>query len=56
MTETIDVAGLSEPLEREVRLSLGVEHVWVEEEQPVKLRIRVDPIPDPLGEEAAENE
>jgi hypothetical protein len=56
MTETIDVAGLSEPLEREVRLSLGMEHIWVEEDQPLKLRIRVDPIPDPLSEEAAENE
>jgi YbbR domain-containing protein len=56
MTETIDVAGLSEPLEREVRLSLGVEHIWVEEDQPVKLRIRVDPIPDPVVEEGAENE
>ncbi len=56
MTETIDVAGLSETLEREVRLSLGVEHVWVEEEKPIKLRIRVDPIPDPALEEGAENE
>ena len=56
MTETIDVAGLSELLEREVRLSLGVEHVWVEEDEPIKLRIRVDPIPDPVVEEGAENE
>ena len=56
MTETIDVAGLSELLEREVRLSLGVEHVWVEEDEPIKLRIRVDPIPDPVLEEGAEDE
>ncbi|MBW2715315.1 MAG: YbbR-like domain-containing protein [Deltaproteobacteria bacterium] len=56
MTETIDVAGLSEPLEREVRLSLGVEHAWVEEEKPVTLRIRVDPIPDPAAEEGVEVE
>ncbi len=56
MTETIDVAGLSEPLEREVRLSLGVEHTWVEEEKPVTLRIRVDPIPDPAAEEVVEVE
>jgi YbbR domain-containing protein len=56
MTETIDVAGLSESLEREVRLSLGVEHVWVEEDNPIKLRIRVDPIPDPALEEGAVNE
>ncbi len=56
MTETIDVAGLSEPLEREVRLSLGVEHTWVEEEKPVTLRIQVDPILDPAAEEGVENE
>jgi hypothetical protein len=56
MTETIDVAGLSEPLEREVRLSLDVEHTWVEEEKPVTLRIRVDPIPDPAAEEDVEVE
>ena len=57
LTETIDVAGLSESLEREVRLSLGVEHVWVEEDKAIKLRIRVDPIPDPAAvEEGAENE
>ena len=56
MTETIDVAGLSESVEREVRLSLGVDHIWVEEDQPVTLRIQVDPIPDPVAEEGAENE
>jgi YbbR domain-containing protein len=56
MTETIEVAGLSESLEREVRLSLGMEHVWVEEDKPVTLRIQVDPIPDLVAEEGAENE
>jgi YbbR domain-containing protein len=56
MTETIDVAGLSEPLEREVRLSLGVDHIWVEEEKPIKLRIQVDPIPDSVTEEGGKNE
>jgi YbbR domain-containing protein len=56
LTETIEVAGLSESLEREVRLSLGMEHVWVEEDKPVTLRIQVDPIPDLVAEEGAENE
>ena len=56
MTETIEVAGLSEPLEREVRLSLGMEHVWVEDDKPVTLRIRVDRIPDLVAEEDAGNE
>jgi YbbR domain-containing protein len=55
LTETIDVAGLSESVEREVRLSLGVDHVWVEEEQPFTLRIQVDLIPDLVAEEGAEN-
>jgi YbbR domain-containing protein len=55
LTETIDVAGLSDSVEREVRLSLGVDHVWVEEEQPFTLRIQVDPIPDLVAEEGAEN-
>jgi hypothetical protein len=50
------VAGLSEPLEREVRLSLDVEHTWVEEDKPIKLLIRVDPILDPAAEEGVENE
>jgi YbbR domain-containing protein len=55
-TETIDVAGLSEPVEREVRLSLGVDHIWLEEDQTVTLRIQVDPIPDLVAEEGAEND
>ena len=55
LTETIDIAGLSESVEREVRLSLGVDHVWVEEEQPFTLRIQVDLIPDLVAEEGAEN-
>jgi len=51
MTETVDVAGLNQPLEREVRLLLGVDHIWVEAGKPIKLRIRVDPIPAPATEE-----
>ena len=47
VTETIDVAGLSESIEREVRLSLGGGHVWVEEDKAVRLRIQVDPVQDP---------
>ncbi len=51
MTETIDVNGLSGLLERDVRLSLGVDHIWVDAEKPLKLRVRVDPIPNPaVGE------
>ena len=46
MTETIDVAGINASLERDARLSLGVDHVWVEDDKPVKLKIRVEPISD----------
>ena len=55
VTETIDVAGLNESIEREVRLSLGAGHVWLDEDQPVRLRIQVDPVQDPdLMEEPAD--
>ncbi len=44
MTETIDVNGLNAPLEREVRLSLGVDQIWVDSDKPLKLRVNVEPI------------
>jgi YbbR domain-containing protein len=59
MTETIDVAGINASLERDARLSLGVDHVWVEDDKPVKLRIRVEPISDSTaagGEKAGGSE
>ncbi len=51
LTETIDVAGTNEPIEREVRLSLGAGHVWLDEDKPVMLRIHVDPVQEPAAEE-----
>ncbi len=54
VTETIDLAGLTESLEREVRLTLGGAHVWVDEDRPVKLRIQVDPIEGPDAVEESE--
>ena len=53
VTETIDVAGVTEPVEREVRLSLGSEHVWMEENQLVTIRIHVEPL---VPEEEVEEE
>jgi hypothetical protein len=51
-TETIEVAGLTAPVERDVRLSLGnSEHVWPEETGSVKVRVEVAPIPQPPEEE-----
>ena len=51
-TETIEIAGLTAPIEREVRLSLGSsEHVWPEETGSVKVRVEVAPIPQPVEAE-----
>ena len=44
-------APLAEPIEREARLSLGSEHVWMEENQPVTVRVHVEPLV-PADEEA----
>lgn len=54
-TETIDITGLSEPTEREVRLSLGGGHVWMEDQGPVTVRIPIEALPPPEeeGEEGA---
>ncbi len=46
-TETIDVTGLTTPVEREVRLSLGRDHVWPEGEATVSVRIVVEAVADP---------
>jgi len=54
VTETIEVAGLAESVEREVRLSLGGGHVWMEESQPVTVRIEVEASEPALPEEGAE--
>jgi YbbR domain-containing protein len=45
VTETIEVTGIREPLEREVRLSLGSDHVWREDGGGVKVRIVVERLP-----------
>jgi YbbR domain-containing protein len=54
VTETIEVSGLTESEEREVRLSLGGGHVWMEDNRPVTLRIAIEPLPEAEG--AAEGE
>jgi YbbR domain-containing protein len=45
VTETVEVDGLEETEEREVRLSLGGGHVWMEEAKPVTVRIEIEAIP-----------
>ena len=52
VTETVDITGLAKPLEKEVRLALGRGHVWMEETQPVTVRVQVDAIPEPEPEAA----
>jgi YbbR domain-containing protein len=50
-TETIEVRGLTGPIEREVRLSLA-DHVWMEEPQPVQVRVQIEAMeaPAPPGQ------
>jgi YbbR domain-containing protein len=56
VTETIDLSGLEAPTEREVKLSLGGDHVWMEGEDPVKVRIGIEPLEPPEGEGEGEAE
>ena len=49
VTETVDVSGLEAPLERQVSLSLGSDHVWMEEDEPVTVRIGIEPVEPPGG-------
>jgi len=52
-TEPIDVTGLQAPLERKVRVVVGSEHVWPEQDGPVTVRIAVEPRPATAEEKAA---
>jgi hypothetical protein len=47
VTEPIDISGATAPVDREVKLSFGTDHVWMEEDKPVKVRIDVHPVPPP---------
>lgn len=47
VTETIDVTGLAESAEREVRVSPGSGHLWVED--PGLVRVRIHVAPEPKG-------
>lgn len=53
VTETVVVSGLTAPEERQVRLSLGGGHVWMEDNRPVTVRIAIEPAPE--AESAAES-
>jgi len=57
VTETIDVSELEETTEREVRLSLGGGHVWMEDPRPVTVRIEIEAVAEeePAGQLAGES-
>jgi YbbR domain-containing protein len=55
VTETIDVSGLEAPVERQVKLSLGSDHVWMEDDKPVSVRIGIEPV-EPPADGAADSE
>lgn len=47
VTESIDVTQLLESAERDVTLSIGSEHVWMEEEQTITVTVPITPILQP---------
>lgn len=49
VTETIDVSQLEAPEEREVKLSIGADHVWVENDEAVTGKIDIEPLEPPEG-------
>jgi YbbR domain-containing protein len=50
VTETVELTGLAESLEKQVHLSLGGGHVWLEKDQPVTIRVQIDSMPEPEPE------
>jgi YbbR domain-containing protein len=44
VTEPIDLTGVDAPVDREVRLSLGGGHVWMEEGRTVRVKIPIEPV------------
>jgi len=44
VTETIEITGADAPIDREVRLSLGGGHVWMDESRPVRVKIPIEPV------------
>lgn len=54
VTEPIDLAGVTDTVEREVRLLSGGQHVWIEQNDPVVVRVDVEPVTP--GEASPEQE
>jgi YbbR domain-containing protein len=53
MTETVEIRGLTTPVEREVRLSLA-DHVWMEDPRPVKVRLQIEPVEPKNGKPSSD--
>jgi len=47
VTETIDISGAQESVERDVRLSINARTVWLVDDAPVNLRVEILPVPPP---------
>lgn len=47
LTETVDVTGATEDVVKDVTIALGGSHVWLEEVEPVQVRVRIEPVPPP---------
>lgn len=54
VTEPVDVAGAQGPVEREVRIGLGGQNVWVQEPAAVRVRVDVQPVDAADAQGAAE--
>jgi len=55
VTETIDLSQIQAPEQREVRVSIGADHVWVEDNQPITVKIDVEPL-EPVDGVASDEE
>jgi len=47
LTETIDISGATADIEKDVSISLSGSHVWLEQAQPVRVRIRLERMAEP---------
>ena len=47
LTETIDVTGATADVEKEVTIALSGSHVWLEQAEPVLVRIKLEPVEEP---------
>lgn len=44
LTETIDITGATASVEKDVSIALSGSHVWLEQTQPVRVRVVIEPV------------